>query len=70
MLVNQVNNLTTKDISQKTINLKTFLKACSNESILQDEEAADIHPDATIAKRGCSIEIDCPTDLERKADED
>ena len=70
LFFNKVNNLTSKNLSQKTINLKELLKMCANDAILQDEELASVHPASTIAKRGSSIEIDCPTNLELKADEE
>lgn len=72
LFFNKVNHLQTKDLSQKVINLKELLKACSNEAISQDEESisGSITDATSVTKRGTFIEIDCPAELELKADEE
>ena len=70
LFFNKVNNLTTKELAKKTINLKNLLKVCANDAISQDEDLASTPPASTIAKRGTFIEIDCSPTLELNADEE
>ena len=67
LFFNKVSNLSEKDLALKTITLKDLLKTCANEAISREEEMAPISS-ANVTKRGTSIEIDCPTGLELKAD--
>ncbi len=70
LFFNKVNSLARKDLVQKTINLKELLRGCANEVISHDEELASVAPTNTVSKRGTFIEIDCPSALELKADEE
>lgn len=70
LFFNKVNNLIAKDLTQKTINLKNLLKMCANDALAQEEELSAAPLSHTVAKRGTSIEIDCPANLELKADEE
>lgn len=70
LFFNKVIHLRTKDVAYKTINLKELLKNCANDAISHDEETASLPPASTVAKRGTFIEIDCPSALELKADEE
>lgn len=69
LFFNKINSLSEKDITFKTINLKDLLKACSNDAISNDISAETVSTHAEVAKRGTFIEIDCPSNLEIKADE-
>lgn len=70
LFFNKVNNLTSKDLTKKTINLKNLLKLCAHDAVAHDEELSSTPPTSTIAKCGTSIEIDCPSTLELQADEE
>lgn len=70
LFFNKVMHLHTRDVAYKTLNLKNLLKSCANDAISHDEETASLPPSSTIAKRGTFIEIDCPSSLELKADEE
>ena len=70
LFFNKVENLQSKDLAKKTINLKNLLKTCANDAISHDEETSTVPSTSTVAKRGTFIEIDCPNTLEIKADEE
>lgn len=70
LFFNRVNSLTPKDLVQRTINLKQLLKSSASDAISQNEEMMSIPSSSTISKRGTFIEIDCPANMEIKADEE
>lgn len=70
LFFNKVENLQPKDLAKKHINLKNLAKNCANDAISHEEETSTMPETATIAKRGTFIEIDCPSNLEIKADEE
>lgn len=68
LFFNKVNNLTEKELTLKTIPLKELIKTCANEAISKSEETP-FSSALEITKRGTFVEIDCPSNLELKADE-
>ncbi len=70
LFFNKVEALQAKDLAKKTINLKSLVKTSANEAISHDEETAPVSSESTISKKGTFIEIDCPSSLEIKADEE
>lgn len=70
LFFNKVETLQPKDLAKKSLNLKNLLKTCANDAISHDEEVSTVTAASTVAKRGTFIEIDCPSALEIKADEE
>ncbi len=70
LFFNKVESLQAKDLAKKIINLKSLVKASANDAISQEEEMATVSAGSTVAKKGTFIEIDCPSNLEIKADEE
>ena len=70
LFFNKVVSLQAKDLAKKTLNLKNIIKTSANDAIAQDEEIATVSAGSTVAKKGTFIEIDCPSNLEIKADEE
>lgn len=70
LLFNKINSLHAKDLAKKTLSLKPLLKACASDAIAKDEQGTSLPEGSTVAKRGTFIEIDCPANLEIKADEE
>ncbi|MBR3603669.1 MAG: HAMP domain-containing histidine kinase [Elusimicrobiaceae bacterium] len=70
MFFNKVENLQPKDLAKKQINLKNLLKVCANDAISHEEDSSTVPSTSAIAKRGTFIEIDCPSNLEIKSDEE
>ena len=69
LFFNKVNSLTEKELTLKTIPLRELIKTCANEAVSKEDDALPFASDAEITKRGTFIEIDCPANLELKADE-
>ncbi len=70
LFFNKVEALQPKDLAKKSINLKNLLKTSASDAISHDEETATVSAGSTISKKGTFIEIDCPSSLEIKADEE
>lgn len=70
MFFNKVENLQPKDLAKKQINLKNLLKLCANDAISHEEDSATVPSTSAVAKKGTFIEIDCPSNLEIKSDEE
>ena len=69
LFFNKINNLTAQDLVLKDIKLKDLLKNCANEMVSNDLSTEEVSTHTEVAKRGTFIEIDCPANLELKADE-
>lgn len=70
LFFNKVEALQPKDLAKKSVNLKNLVKTSANDAISHDEETATVSAGSTISKKGTFIEIDCPSSLEIKADEE
>ena len=69
LFFNKVNNLSQKDLALKTITLKDLLKTSANDAISRNEEVSPLS-ETDVIKRGTFVEIDCPANLEIKADQE
>ena len=70
LFFNKVESLQAKDLAKKSINLKNLIKTSANDAISHDEEISTVSAGEAVAKKGTFIEIDCPSNLEVKADEE
>ncbi len=70
LFFNKVESLQPKDLAKKSINLKTLIKASASDAISHEGESPTVPAGSSIVKKGTFIEIDCPSSLEIKADEE